>query len=348
MNKILDPDEMRKWLSSLWKHKAFNWLYAGINDDDCAIIEITKKQKIVITTDFLNNSPIGLELGISNYFDIGRLIVGSNISDLCGTGAIPKAFLLGLMFKKGSYENNYKEIIRGVNFELDKIKIPLIGGDSKLGKENSFYGIAIGTSNNKQKLFTKREAKPKDNLWVSGTLGNVSAAVYGLSTKIMHKEWETWAITKINEPFLPIEKSMKIANYMVGNGGTDISDGLGSDLRDMVQLSNVGVIIEPDLIPIDKHVQEISDKMKIPAWHFAFVIGGDFQFLVTSNSSNDELMNKIGMVRIGRIIEEPEYLIKVNNLYKPLPNKGHRDINKPSFFLEVKSILEDINNNLKD
>jgi thiamine monophosphate kinase len=116
----------------------------------------------------------------------------------------------------------------------------------------------------------------------------------------------------------------------------------------MVQLSNVGVIIEPDLIPIDKHVQEISDKMKIPAWHFAFVIGGDFQFLVTSNSSNDELMNKIGMVRIGRIIEEPEYLIKVNNLYKPLPNKGHRDINKPSFFLEVKSILEDINNNLKD
>jgi thiamine-monophosphate kinase len=348
MMKELDPDEMPPWLSSLWEKRLSNWINAGINDDDCAIIDISKEDKFVITTDFLNNSPIGLELGVSSFFDIGRLIVGSNISDLCGTGATPKAFLLGLMFKKGSSENDYKELVKGAKFELDKINIPLIGGDSKLGKENTFYGIAIGFSNNNQKLFTKKEAKVDDNLWVSGPIGNVSAAIYGLTNKIMDEEWETWAKKTINEPILPLEKSMIIANNKIGNGGTDISDGLGADIQNMVKLSNVGVIIDPTLIPIDEHVKRLTGKIKIPAWYFAFIIGGDFQFVVTSNSSNDNLMLKNGMYKIGAITCEHDCLIKIGEKIRPMPNSGHRDIHKTSFSKEVNVLLDNLKKNLID
>jgi thiamin-phosphate kinase len=340
--KELDPDEMPPWLSSLWKGSLAGWIHAGIDDDDCAIIDISNEDKFIITTDFLNNSPIGLELGISTFFDIGRLIVGSNISDLCGTGATPKAFLLGLMFKKGTNENDYKEVIKGAKFELDKINIPLIGGDSKLGKVNTFYGIAIGVSSNSQKLFTKSEAKAGDNLGVSGNIGNVSAAIYGLTKKNMDKEWEAWAKKSINEPLLPIEKSRNIANHKIGNGGTDISDGLGADIQNMVKSSNVGVIVDSDLIPLDEHTIALAKEIEIPAWFFSFIIGGDFQFIVTSNSTNDDLMIKFGMVKIGEITTETSCLVKIAGKTKPMPYVGHRDINKPSFSNEVNSLLDNL------
>lgn len=344
--KELDPDEMPQWLSTLWRSSLANWIDAGINDDDCAIIDISNEEKFIITTDFLNSSPIGLELGISTFFDIGRLIVGSNISDLCGTGAIPKVFLLGLMFKKGTIEEDYKAVIKGVKYELDKIGIPLIGGDSKLGKENTFYGIAIGVSNNSQKLFTKCEAKTGDNLWVSGKIGNVSAAVYGLTKKNMDDDWEKWAKKSINEPVLPIEKSRSIAIHKLGNGGTDISDGLGADIHNLVSHSNVGVIVHTDQIPLDDRTIELANKINVPAWFFPYIIGGDFQFVVTSNPKNDDLMIKIGMVKIGEITTEPDSLIEIEGKTKPMPKIGHRDIHKPSFSKEVITLLDILKRNL--
>jgi thiamine-monophosphate kinase len=344
--KELDPDEMPQWLSELCKNSLTDWIVAGINDDDCAIINISQDVKLIITTDFLNNSPVGIELGISTYFDIGRLIVGSNISDLCGTGAIPKAFLLGLMFKKGTSEDEYKEVIRGAKYELDKIGIPLIGGDSKLGKENTFYGIAIGLSDKSHKLFTKSEAKAGDNLWVSGNIGNVSAAIHGLTNKLMNKDWETWAKKTINEPNLPIEKSRSIALNKIGNGGTDISDGLGSDILNMAHNSNVGVIVNTELIPLDEHIIELANKIEVPAWFFPYIIGGDFQFVVTSNPRNDDQMAKIGMHKIGEFTTEKVYSIKINGKIKPMPQNGHRDINKPSFAMEVNSLLNSLKNSL--
>lgn len=348
MNSILDPDEMPKWLSTIWNKKDYKGIYAGINDDDCAIIEISKDLKIVITTDYLNYSPIGLELGVSNHFDIGRLIVCSNISDLCGTGAEPIAFLLGIMLKKGTNQGVYKKIVKGVKYELDKIKIPLIGGDSKLGNENTYYGIAIGVSNSSRKLFTKQEALPEDNLWISGYIGNVSAAVYGLSNKIMNLKWNKWAYKIINDPILPITKSQKIAKLLLGNGGTDISDGLGADALSMAQLSKVGVVINPNLIPISEEVHMLAKETHIPAWYFAFTIGGDFQFLVTSNQKNDSLMEKIGMKKIGRITKNQKYLIEIeHNKFHPMPIIGHRDKNKSSFSKEVNNIIDTLKFNLK-
>mgnify|MGYP000920182156 CR=1 FL=1 len=348
MKKNLDPDEMPKWLSSLWETNINDLVKAGINDDDCAILKLSDDLDLVITTDFLNSSPIGIELGISEPFNIGRLIVGSNISDLCGTGAEPIAFLLGLMLKKGSSVDKYKEIVLGVKHELDNLNIPLVGGDSKLGKENSFYGIALGISSAQRKLYTKNGAKPGDIIWVSGACGSVGAAVYGLSNKLMNIEWDNWAKSRINEPVLPIVKSKFVAEAKIGNGGTDVSDGLGSDLKSISDASNVGIVINCDSIPIEDEVKLLAEKMNIPAWFFSFSIGGDFQFVVTTESCCQEQMVDMGFYNIGYTTNADNSYIVHNGKRRIMPILGHRDLRKVSFGDEVNSLLKDLNNNLKE
>src|SRR5580692_9354024 len=148
-----DPDEMPVGISSFWNRKYYEGVIAGINDDDCAIIQVGSEQ-IVISVDYLNSNPISLELNIGTFKDIGKLLVAVNLSDLCGTGAKPIGFLTSIMLEANTANNSrFVQIMQGVKQELAKYKIPLVGGDTKLGKSTSLCGTALGVREKGTKLF---------------------------------------------------------------------------------------------------------------------------------------------------------------------------------------------------
>jgi len=343
--KKIDADEVPNWLSSFWNKTHYKNIIAGINDDDCAIIQIAEDTKLVITTDFLNANPISVELGISNAFNIGRLIVASNLSDLCGTGALPIAFLLGITMTHDDEFDYLKKLLEGVKYELDKLSIPLIGGDTKLGKSKAFIGTAIGLANLDRKLYLKNTAKPNDIIWVSGKIGNVSASVYGLSKNNMNKEWNENAKRYINNPSIPILQSEFVAKSKYGNGGTDISDGLGADLFDLLNSSNVGANIYANKIPCSDLTIELANKINIESWFFSLIIGGDFQFIVTTDRKFRKEMIENDFYEIGEItfVKEKNLIID-DNTKVIFPTLGHRDSRKLTFAEEVDSIL----NHLKE
>jgi thiamine-monophosphate kinase len=345
MNQYLDPDRVPTWLSKLWSNVKLqnSNIVAGINEDDCAIMKLPS-DLLIITTDFLNYRPIAFELGIGNFWHLGRLVVASNLSDLCGTGAKPLAMLLAVTMKKESKFNDFKELAMGVKYELDRYNIPLIGGDTKVGYANSFLGIAIGTSNSNCKLFKKNGAESGDLLWVSGYLGSNSAAVNGLSRYNMPVDWSNWAKKVILEPNLPLNKSLALSNSKKGKGGIDISDGLGADLANLCDASDVGVVVEVDKIPIIQQVNDLAKLKKIQSWIYSFIVGGDFQFAVTSNKKCYNDMEELGFINIGYITKEKNKLLKLpNGTLKPMPTFGHKDARGKSFSDEIEYILNKIN-----
>lgn len=338
-NKLLHPDKIHNWLSKLYPAGKYKYVRKGINEDDCAILDLPQNQ-IVITSDYLNANPIAKEFGICTNWDLGRLLVAANLSDLCGTGAKPIAMLTSLMFNKGTTKIEFKEFIKGVKFELDKHKIPLVGGDTKLGTSNSFCGIAIGTATQKMKLFTKSAAKPGDLIWVSGELGSVSASVMGLSQKIMSKQWNKWATKILIEPNIPISKSLKISRSRIGNGGTDISDGLGENLYNLCEASNVGATVFALKIPINLNSIALAKQLKIPVWSFGLNIGGDFQFIATGRKKHEKKFRKMGLYCIGEITKAKTKILVLDQ-YKqiPLPRIGHTDYSIKNFSEEVDDLM---------
>lgn len=342
--KHIDPDKFHFWIKQLFgpdNYSNFPDVEAGINQDDCAILKINDEYKVVITTDFLNANPIALELKVGNHYSLGRITVASNISDLCGTGARPIGFLLGISSSKDSPKEYMEDFVRGVYDELNKYKIPLIGGDTKLSKTDTFSGIAIGIADSSRKLFPKMSAKIGDLLWVSGNIGSLCASVHGLSNNFGDEGWKKWAKEKIINPILPIEKSEKVALLKIGNGGTDISDGLSADLVSLCSASNVGALIFTDRMPIDNNVITIAEFMKYPPWYYSLIMGGDFQFLISTDSKYKNQMESIGFVNIGELIN-PNGGIRINDGTKiyPMPTVGHEDARKKSFSEEIEHLLQ--------
>lgn len=349
MTTEFDADEMPKWLSSLIPAGKYNHVLAGINDDDCAVIKIGEEE-LVITTDYLNARPITLELGIGDFWDLGRILVASNLSDLCSTGAIPVGFLTSIMLdREVASEEKFKAFMNGVKYELEKHNIPLVGGDTKLGGSDSFCGTAFGVKDKKSKLMLKNAAQIGDSIWVSGNLGGVAAAIEGLKSDMCFDEnWVTWAKNKIINPKIPIEKSRLISNSGLGNGGTDISDGLGANLWDLCEASGVGARVDVVNIPFDIEVEILAKSKLTQPWIYSLTIGGDFQFLVTSDSNNDKQVESFGFTKIGQIIEEKQAFLFFENQRITMPRMGHRDARKQSFSDEVSSLVNNIVKQLKN
>lgn len=339
--KGFDPDKKPDWLSAFWGKKKYRNVLAGINDDDCAVLKVGSEQ-IVVSVDYLNSKPIALELGIGAFKDLGKLLVAANLSDLCGSGAKPIGFLVSVMLKKETANNeDFENLMMGIKQELLKHNVPLVGGDTKLGTSNNFCGIAIGVKEKGTKLFLKNKARPGDNIWVSGNIGSVAAAIDGLKNHSTNGTWKKWAIKRIITPDLPLKKSRLIAKSKAANGGTDLSDGLGSDLLSLCQASGVGAVIDAGKIPLARQVKEIAKEKSLEAWKYAFTIGGDFQFMVTTKPNKK--LSKYGFKKIGRICKEKKLSLKINDRLYDLPTKGHRDFKIVDFSDEVTSLISNIN-----
>ena len=342
-DRPLDPDSAPAWLASIWSSREYSDVVAGVNEDDCAVLSING-ELVVITTDFLNANPIALQLGVGSIYDLGRLVVDANLSDLCGSGASPTALLIAITMEHDSPTSDFRQLILGIDEEAGRWKVPVVGGDTKLGRSRAILAVAVGSAKSLDNLFLKNGAQPDDLIWVSGDIGSCGAAAVGLTDRLMDEPWNEWARQAVLRPQLPLEQSRCLANAGWANGGTDISDGLGADLVDLCRASSVGAVIEAQSIPVSAEVHKLAETVGIPPYRFAFGIGGDLQFLVTAPSSVSRHMKSLGFTNIGKVTEEPEVRLvpPSGDATVPVRGHGHRDVRGLSFAEEIKYLLREL------
>lgn len=338
-----DPDDMPNWLASLWPPQEFvTSLLTAINDDDCAVMR-WGSSLLVVTMDFFNSHPIVMELGIGSWDTLGRLVVAANLSDLCGTGAKPVAMLIGITMPYGSRTEQFKRIMHGIRQETQRHRIPVIGGDTKLGRSFAIVGVAMGSAGSSKNLFLKNGARPGDLVWASGCLGSCGAAAVGLKEGVKDQKWRAWAKRILSVPSVPIEKSLALSGLRLGRGGTDISDGLGASIHNLCDQSNTGAVIYADKIPVATPVLRISKEKGISPWAFSFACGGDFQFLATTSPRVEAKLRELGFHLIGRITKSRTRSIHIaNGRDHALPSIGHRDSRQITFYEEILRLAREV------
>jgi len=344
-NGHLDPDAMPSWLSGLWPSREYApFLLAGVNDDDCAIMRWDDRL-VIITTDYLNSSPIAIQLGIADLSVLGRLVVAANVADLLSTGATPRALLVGLTMPRTSTTAEFKCLMKGVKREADRMSLPVVGGDSKLGESLAVFAVAVGSASDQRELFPKNAARPGDTVWVSGTLGACSAAVLGLCAGDLSPALRKWAVRVLTRPCLPLAQSRQLAHSHFGHGGIDVSDGLGEDLHRLCEASGVGAVVDADSIPIDRRAATIAGARGLPPWALAFASGGDFQFIATASPRRTTAMESFGFHRIGCIRAGHRRVLRLpDRRERPLPRTGHRDARNMSFYEEIVTLAREASN----
>lgn len=227
----------------------------GIGDDGALITPPANSQLVVVT----DTSIAGVHFPVSTHpFDIGWKALATNISDLAAMGARPAFYSLALTLEQydqawlNAFSAGLNAMMQSLPIDASGASFPLIGGDTTRGPL-SITITAHGWVERGQALL-REGAKPGDGVFVSGQLGEgglgLSLALAGLQPRSVD---ESLALAKLNRP----EPRVALGRALIGlaSSAIDISDGLLADLNHILQVSNVGVDLSADRMPLSAAVK---------------------------------------------------------------------------------------------
>ena len=211
--------------------------------DDCALLQVAPGQQLVVSSDMLVEGRHFLSTVAPER--LGHKALAVNLSDLAACGAEPLAFTLALALP-GADEAFVAPLARGLFALADRHGIELVGGDTTGGPLNLCITV-MGQVPVGQALL-RSGARPGDDLWVSGTLGDARLAL----------EVFRGTVSLAGDAFDAVRPAMECPEPRVALGlalrglahsAIDVSDGLLGDLGHILQRSGVGARIELAALP---------------------------------------------------------------------------------------------------
>lgn len=340
MTAPLDPDAMPQWLREVTLAtngpSLGHELLTHIDDDDCAVLVLRPGEPpTVLSTDFINASPIGLQLGISSQQDLGWLVVAVNALDVLSSGAIPRAFLLAATLSRGTSTVEFEQLISGVLEACEQFNLLYIGGDTKLGQSRAIAGTCIGRAASASHLLLRNRAEIGDDVWLTGACGDCGSAVLLLSATDSPASDED-VRAAISRPVLDYEVILNLVTSGKARAATDVSDGLIADAHAIARASHLGVHIETRRLPIGPVTQRAVAAGLVATVGVQCAIGGDLRILFTASASHRAYFNTSGFHRVGYTSRAEGVHLVTDNTSMAVGFEGHRDARGITFAEEVR------------
>ena len=278
--------------------------------DDCALLNPTPGMQLAISTDLL------LEgrhfLSTVDPVRLGHKALAVHLSDLAACGARPLAFTLALALPE-AIDAWLEGFSRGLFALADAHDCELIGGDTTRGPLaiciTVFGEVPPGHA------LLRSGARPGDDLYVSGTLGDARLAleVFRGTRSVPQAAFEA-ARERMEQPTPRV--ALGLALRGVATAAADISDGLVGDLGHILKASGAGAWIDTsiaiNLIAARGHLTMEGGQSDAEFALECVLAGGDDYELVFT--APPEARNRVKaaavqtrtpVTRIGRIEAEP-------------------------------------------
>jgi thiamine-monophosphate kinase len=211
--------------------------------DDCALLKPSPGMIIAVSSDMLVEGRHFVSTVAPDR--LGHKALAVNLSDLAACGAEPLAFTLAIALP--SADDAFLAAFANGMFALaDAQGIDLVGGDTTAGPTNICI-TAIGQVAPGQALL-RSGARPGDDLWVSGTLGDARLAleVFRGRAVLGGAQFES-VRTAMEQPQPRVALGQALRG--LATSAIDLSDGLVGDLGHILQRSGVGATVEVEALP---------------------------------------------------------------------------------------------------
>lgn len=206
--------------------------------DDCALLQPQPGMQLAISSDMLVS-------GRHFFADVdprtlGHKALAVNLSDLAACGATPLAFTLALALPEARTEW-LEPFSQGLLALADAHGCELIGGDTTQGPLNLcitvFGEVPAGMA------LLRSGARPGDDIYVSGTLGDANLALQCLLGKTALPDGTlARARERLEQPTPRV--ALGLALRGIATAAADVSDGLLGDLGHILTQSRVGATID--------------------------------------------------------------------------------------------------------
>jgi thiamine-monophosphate kinase len=271
--------------------------------DDAALLNFGENY-LVVTSDLLIRSAHFPEE--MSFQQIGKKIVTVNISDLAAMGAEPLGITVAVALPRDLPVSDFDEMVKGILQACEQHHMPLIGGDTNESTELTLCGTCLGIVA-KDKVMMKNGAKAEDVVAVTGPLGLAAAGFEILSAdelklKDLNPDFKNRVLKHALEPEAQLEEGLLLAKSGAITSATDITDGLLSEIGEIVDAGdkNIGITIYEELIPIPPEIYQVSKKIDKNPLEIALSYGEDFELLVTVREDKfEEIKDKFSLYKIG-------------------------------------------------
>lgn len=217
--------------------------------DDAALLEVPAGRQLVVAMDTLN---AGVHFPHATApADIGWKALAVNLSDLAAMGAEPAWCTLSLSMPTpdAAWLDGFLE---GFSALASMHRVALVGGDTTRGPLS--VCVTVQGLVEPGRALRRDAARPGDEVWVSGALGDAAAALslLGLgplpAPAIAADAAARAALhARLDRPTPRIALGRALAPH--AHAAIDVSDGLLADLAHLARASGTGVEVEVDRLP---------------------------------------------------------------------------------------------------
>jgi thiamine-monophosphate kinase len=321
-------NRVRKWMSS-----SAPALLQGIGDD-VAVMEMGTRA-LLATTDTLIED-IHFERSWMDPNRLGKKSLAVNLSDIAAMGGTPRYFLVSLGLPKDLPLSYISRFYLGLKATAKRYRVDLVGGNTSLSEKMMITICLLGEGRKKELLF-RNGARVGDEIFVSGTLGDSALGLKILQEKGLRGNPRP-LLERHLSPCPRVELGQAIARHRCATAMIDISDGLLSDTRHIMEESNVGAMIWEDRIPLSPSYRRASAMYSKNPVHMALSGGEDYELLFTAPPQKREKISslsrslRIPITCVGKILPKAKKLTIVREDGKTyVPSRFGFDHFKRSF-----------------
>lgn len=247
---------------------------------------------------------------------LGRKALSVNLSDIAAMAAIPD-FALWALGLPADIELDYLDgLLEGFLEVAAEHKLEVIGGDTSASPLLMISVTVLGHPSRTGPVL-RSGAKPGDDIWVTGTLGDASLG-FELLKKTRDQELEiselhySSLIVRHFDPKARIEPGLKLGP--LAHSMIDVSDGIMNDLSRILEESgkkqNLRAVVHLDKIPLSDDFNKFYGQKPLrsrQALSLALSGGEDYELLFTASPGARAQIVKAGVgldlniTRIGKI-----------------------------------------------
>lgn len=285
---------------------AYENVVTGIGDD-ASVTELTTGMQLLTSTDMLLED-IHFRRTWHDPLLLGRKSLAVSVSDIAAMGGVPRWALLSLALPSGLPLAFIDDFVRGFLALAAEHHVALIGGDTCASRSGLAVSVTIMGEQYPSRVIRRSGARPDDDIWVTGTLGDAALALN------MLEKGETVPgelLNRLLDPTPRVSAALALAEEALVTAMIDVSDGVLADFGHIAEQSGVGGRLELAGIPLSASFRSHLFPDAASPYRLALAGGEDYELCFTARRASREnvvtCMKKCGIAvtRIGIVTGSP-------------------------------------------
>ncbi len=271
--------------------------------DDAALITPPPGRELVLSADamvagvhFLPDDPPDT---------IGRKLLRANLSDLAAMGADPLAYLMTVALPRGLPDSWLEGFVAGLADDQAEFGLAVLGGDTVSTPGPISLSLTIlGTVAPGQAL-RRSGARPGDEIWVSGTIGDGALGLRAARGDIADPDGYLVGRYRLPQPRLALGRALR----GVASACMDVSDGLVQDLGHLARASGCGAVLQAGLVPLSPQAAGADLAVLLTG-------GDDYELLFAA--APGAVPASMAATRIGHFTDSPPGVLVLDKAGQPM------------------------------